>query len=403
MTHYLPAEEPVNGLNNDFTEESDAPLGPEEAPKFSEAVLHASDWTVETIVAQLRRRNIDINPRFQRRDAWDLGKKSRFIESIILGFPVPQIVLAEKKGERGKYLVLDGKQRLLSLLQYTGNAEGPRNAFGLSALDVRPDLARKKFSHLEADPDLEGDLNAFNNYTVRTVIIRNWPDTEFLHLVFLRLNTGSVKLSPQELRQALFPGEFSNFADDWAADSRQLQALLGRSSADPRMRDVELLVRSLSFHYFLNDYRGRMKEFLDYSTGKMNDEWSDMEHSIRSAVDQFASACETIINIFGRERAARKADSKSFNRAIFDVLIFYAFDEKIRAGMQGNPEEVVGVYNETVQQSDFVDAIESDTAGIPNTFSRLDIWGSKLQEAVGLSFNLPRLENKQIRFEGFWG
>jgi hypothetical protein len=226
----------------EFVEETDTVLDAQQAQSFSDAVLHSADWTVETIVSQLTRGNIDLNPRFQRRDAWSIRKKSLFIESLVLGLPVPQIVLAEKQGQRGKYIVLDGKQRLLSLLQFTGNAVGDNNAFRLTGMDARADLARSTYAGMLGDPGKEADINAFLNYTIRTVVIRNWPSFDFLHLVFLRLNTGSVKLSPQELRQAMFPGGFSDFVDDEASASISLRTLLARDTPDPRMRDVELLV-----------------------------------------------------------------------------------------------------------------------------------------------------------------
>ena len=85
------------GKEIEFIEEDDAELESSQVAKFSQAVLYSTDWTVETIIAQLERGNIDLNPRFQRRDAWSLKGKSRFIESVILGLPIPQIVLAEKK------------------------------------------------------------------------------------------------------------------------------------------------------------------------------------------------------------------------------------------------------------------------------------------------------------------
>ena len=68
------------------------------------AVVSGTDWTTETIVSQLKRGNIDLNPRFQRRDAWNPDRKSRLIESLIVGLPVPQIVLAESKESRGSSL-----------------------------------------------------------------------------------------------------------------------------------------------------------------------------------------------------------------------------------------------------------------------------------------------------------
>lgn len=65
--------------------------------------------------------NIDLDPKFQRRDAWDQYDKSRLIESLILGLPVPPIILAERKGVKNKYIVIDGKQRLLTLRQFSAS------------------------------------------------------------------------------------------------------------------------------------------------------------------------------------------------------------------------------------------------------------------------------------------
>lgn len=395
----------------EFIDEVDTELDAGQTQQFSEAVLHSADWTVETIVSQLTRGNIEMNPRFQRRDAWSIHRKSAFIESLILGLPVPQIVLAEKKGQRGKYIVLDGKQRLLSLLQYTGSAEGSRNnAFRLSGLEARTDLARKTFRAL-TEPAFENDLNAFLNYTVRTVVIRNWPSHDFLHLVFLRLNTGSVKLSPQELRQAMFPGEFSNLVDDAAGSSVALRTLLSISAPDARMRDVELLVRFLAFHCFLADYGGRMKDFLDQTCERLNDDWAIRQPEIEAAISRFNAAAELLIQVFGVENVARKAGSSSFNRAIFDALIFYAADDSIRAAITENPDAVRATFYDVIQDQAFLDASESDTAGVPNTLARLSLWGQGLKDSLGIDFAIPAFrpanfqeENSRtgIAFGGFW-
>ena len=73
------------------------------------------DWTVDTIVRQVEQENIDLDPAFQRRNAWRDHRRSRLIESFILGFPVPQLVLAENPRRRGTFIVIDGKQRLLTV------------------------------------------------------------------------------------------------------------------------------------------------------------------------------------------------------------------------------------------------------------------------------------------------
>src|SRR5690606_15293337 len=138
------------------------------------------------------------------------------------------------KDRRGKFIVLDGKQRLLSILQYWGLGEGKNNNYALSGLQIRKDLARSKLKDLELNPCSEDDLNSLLNQPIRTVVIKNWPSVDFLHLVFLRLNTGSVKLSPQELRQALFPGDFSDWIDEAAVNSSAIKTLLNLREPDYR-------------------------------------------------------------------------------------------------------------------------------------------------------------------------
>lgn len=82
--------------------------------------MFATDWTADTIINQLGKGNIRLDPAFQRRDAWTIQRRSKFIESLILGLPIPQLVLAEGPEGKGTFLVIDGKQRLLSLQQFAG-------------------------------------------------------------------------------------------------------------------------------------------------------------------------------------------------------------------------------------------------------------------------------------------
>jgi hypothetical protein len=372
--------------------------------RFREAVLHATDWTTETIVSQLRRGNIVLNPSFQRRDAWKTQQKSRFIESLILGLPIPQIVLAESKERRGKFIVLDGKQRLLSILQFWGIGEGKNNEYALSGLDIRKDLTRKKLSHFESEPDLEDDLNALLNQPIRTVVIKNWPNVDFLHLVFLRLNTGSVKLSPQELRQALFPGPFSDWVDVAAVNSGAIKKLLNLREPDYRMRDIEVLSRYLAFRFFIEAYRGRMKRFLDLSFETFNKDWHEWEPRLQAALEEFELAVDSLVRVFGPS-VGRKPGSRHFNRAIFDFLVFYAHDDQIRAAMTSNTVNVKEAFENLFNDTEFKSATERDTAGVPNTVERLSKWGRTLSEALDKELPIPTAveddEEQRIAFPGF--
>lgn len=380
--------------------------------RLREAVTYATDWTTETIVSQLRRGNIVLDPSFQRRDAWDNKQKSRFIESLLLGLPIPQIVLAEDREKRGTFIVLDGKQRLLSILQFWGLAQSKKNDYALSGLEVRKDLNRKRLSHLESDVEHEDDLNLLLNQTIRTVVIRNWPDRDFLHLVFLRLNTGSLKLSPQELRQAMFPGPFSDWIDESAVSSAGIRSILKLSEPDKRMRDIEILARYIAFRFFLEDYHGRMTKFLDAAFEEINSDWEHWKPLLEEAMVDFEEAVRSLTSIFG-EQVGRKPESVHFNRAVFDFLVFYAQVPAIRNEMEERAADIRRDFDSLFESPEFRGATERDTAGVPNTVLRLSVWGEQLSRTLSTTVPVPRIvtvqpvnadngkEEQRIEFSGF--
>ncbi|MFI2033246.1 DUF262 domain-containing protein [Streptomyces bottropensis] len=373
------------------------------------AVVTDTDWTTETILSQLRRGNILLNPRFQRRDAWDKPRKSKFIESLILGLPIPQIVLAEDKKRRGKFIVLDGKQRLLALRQFAAGSsfaisdeEQDFQGLKLTGVEVREDLRLKTLAKMENDSDLDDDLNAFLNETIRTVVVRRWPNEEFLNLVFLRLNTGSVKLSPQELRQALHPGPFTNYLDDAATESVWLKKALRADKPDFRMRDVEILLRYFAFRYRLGKYTGNLKAFLDGTVNDLNDQWEEKEEEIRRVSEQCEFAIETTFSIFGENSFYRWSDGDyegRFNRAVFDVMAFYFTDPSVAAAAAAieRRDRVKAAFQKLCEEDvRFVEAIQTTTKTPLATQRRLAIWGQTLQRVVELPLPIPRLEDNRL-------
>src|SRR4051812_16409015 len=124
----------------------------------------------------MRKERIDLSPSFQRRNAWLDNRKSKLIESICLGFPIPQIVLAEKRGAPGQYFVLDGKQRLLALRQFYFDEKDPRDEgfdpLRLTSLEVLTELNRLNVTELERDhPNMGARVD---NHTMRTVVLSDW-------------------------------------------------------------------------------------------------------------------------------------------------------------------------------------------------------------------------------------
>lgn len=385
-------DDPLPDDVDDYQESEDDLDG--DAVRFDEAVVTATDWTTETILSQLRRGNIQLNPRFQRRDAWTAPRKSKFIESLFLGLPIPQLVLAEQRGRRGSYIVIDGKQRLLALRQFASRDDDEDfDVLRLRGLDVRTDLSGMSLEDVQHDPEYQDALAAFDNQTIRTVVVRNWPDESFLYLVFLRLNTGSVPLSPQELRQALHPGPFMDFADDFAQSSEPIRKALNLKKPDFRMRDVELLIRFFTFTEFLPQYDGNLKRALDHTCFQLNKVWDTSEERIRELAHGCDLAIETTLEVFGARSFRRFSDGKwenRFNRAVFDVMVYYFRDPGVAEKARESPALVVKAYEDASSRNEFRQAVLTTTKSLGATTTRIAQWGEVLGEALGL--NLATVE-----------
>lgn len=384
------------------TTESEQDLSPLKQTEINQAVVNGTDWTVETILSQINKGNIQLNPKFQRRDAWGVDRKSKFIESLILGFPVPQIVLAEAKGRKGSYLVIDGKQRLLSIRQFSSPNDDPLfSQLHLKDLTIRPELAGKCLVDLQTNVNMDDDLRAFENATIRTVVIKNWPSESFLYHVFLRLNTGSMALSPQELRQALNPGSFVDFADKAATESAALKEILKNKGPDFRMRDVELLIRFYAFHFFMSDYKGNLKGMLDSACERLNNRWAEEEETLSNLSKEFEEAYFAAKQIFGEKAVFRKWTTNGyesrFNRAIFDVMMHYFSVPHVRESALANRQAVEDRFKALCSGDQaFLGSIEKTTKSLEATHIRFSKWAIALNEELGTTIHVPSLVNGRI-------
>lgn len=383
------------------TEEDDTEISKE---TLSEAVLWGTDWTTETLVTQLKKKNIELSPSFQRRDAWGDDRKSKFIESIILGLPIPQIILAERKDKKGSYIVIDGKQRLLSLRQFCASEDNDDfSALILRDLQILETLNGKTYQKIIDNFDLSDFYLAFENQSIRTVIIKNWPSQQFLYTVFYRLNTGSLPLSPQELRQALIPGPFTTFVDDFAIESGGIKKILKLKKPDYRMRDVEVVVRFFAFRNFIEDYNGKLKEFLDRSCEELNEIWKINSDIIKNQSILLEESISSTYEIFGEDAYSKYSGENFtgiFNRPVFDIMSYYFCQKEIATVAIKKKEDVKkGFINLCKNNYDFLRSLETSTKNIEATALRFSAWGSLLKEITGLSFPIPTRADVGIKLK----
>jgi hypothetical protein len=346
------------------------------------ANITSADWTIETIVNQLIKGRIELNPSFQRRAAWTTRTKSQFIESAILNYPIPQIVLAELEERPGQFIVIDGKQRLLALRQFYAGLEADKySGFESFRLTTVPILqAIKRYDAQRLLTDRPQFYDAFENHTIRTVVIRNWQSEDFLYTLFLRLNTGNVPLSPQELRQALAPGGFVSYVDYTSGNSSGLRRLLNNDAPDRRMVDAELLTRLIGLNTKAVPYRGNLKDFLDTTCRHYNKNWSRSESRVMALVDEMEAAIECAYEIF--EAPCRKWNpqtdrpERAFNRALFDVQIGSLLGgEEIRDASRKHAKALNSGFNRLcTEDENFISAISSTTKTVDAVQRRFTSW-----------------------------
>lgn len=363
------------------------------ASDIRKMVVQPSDWTIGVLVDLLRRGKIDLQPNYQRRVAWDEKKMSLFIETLFLNLPVPQIVMAEIKP--GRFAVIDGKQRINSLARFCLDDENPLR---LQKLYYRKELSGKTYEEIEQAPNLEDALDAFQSHTVRTIVIKNWVSDSLLYLLFLRLNQNSVSLSPQELRRALYPGEFMNWLDDKTATSSGMAAIFA-TIPDFRMRDMEVATRHLAFTRRLESYAGNMKQFLDSATEAFRDNFANDRTQLEQAWLDYEAAIATTVSVFGKnafQARVRGVYQSSKNRAVMDVMTYFFAIPAVRQAANGHEAEIKQAYEHLCNTSrEFLESIQTSTKTTKATRQRFNDWGDALRATLGNSvpnFPLARID-----------
>ena len=358
-------------------------------PSTAGLVVYSRDWTVGTIVDQVAQGNLDLDPDFQRRNAWRDPRRSALIESFILNFPVPQIVLAENPAKPKSFVVIDGKQRLMTLAgffmdEYRGYWTEPK----LSGLNVL-----KKFNDLPIDEFLKSSKYAderrqLGNADLRATVISGFKDQDVLYDIFYRLNTGSVALSSQELRQVLNRGDFSRFLVEVTDKENPLWEALGQDGPDPRLRDVELLLRLIAITRYFSEYQGNMKPFLDAVMRRLNETWKAEGDDIRELVDELIEAVRSATKVYGDKLGRKYKNGKyeaSLNRALFEVQTFYFQASAARAKATKKSAAVRKAFEALCSTDlDFLGSIESTTKSIENYRLRFGRYSKAIGKVLGI-------------------
>lgn len=299
-------------------------------------VTTPNDFNALTLISFMDRGVFKI-PSFQRNFVWDIQKSSKLIESLILGLPIPQIFLYERG--RNSFEVIDGQQRLLSLyFFFKGRFPKPLTRIMLRDKDNSSETEFFEESFLKNDDyftnfslkllsknNPETNNHPLNNKNIHTLdidykttlelsTIRNMvvkpadtvDDDHFaMFEIFNRLNSGGMNLNNQEIRMSLYTSNFLDLLIELNSNMTW-RSLVGKDSADLRLRDVELILRLFamllcgteiapqaypflknslyqnSILAFLNRFANESKKFSTQDIEKFKDIWNSFMNSLKS-------------------------------------------------------------------------------------------------------------------------
>lgn len=296
---------------------------------------YGADYPVETLVSRVNKGDFYL-PDFQRSYVWSLPQASRFVESLLLGLPIPSLFLF-REPDTSRHLIIDGQQRLRTL-QYFKNGTFRDKVFRL--VDVSDPWNGKSYKELA-----EEDQRRLDDAVIHSIIFRQdapEADNSSIYEVFERLNSGGMKLSAQEIRVCVSHGKFVellyelNKFGDW-------RSIYGEPS--PRGKDQELVLRFLALKFDRKNYAKPMKTFLDGFLHRHK----DLPEALRS---KYSTAFTSTVS-FAEKALGKRAfrPERNLNTAVFDSIMV-GLSEALDQGKR-DPDKIKVCYEALLADADY--------------------------------------------------
>ena len=330
---------------------------------------YGADYPVDSLIQRLRTNDVVVplfsragrdesdTVRFQREFVWSKLQADRFVESLLLGLPVPGIFLVKESS--GLLLVLDGHQRLRSLQGFYDN-DWNQGEFRLQYVQER--FRGLSYQDLETE-----DRRRLNDSIIHATIVRQdepSEDQSSIYLIFERLNSGGTSLQPQEIRVALYHGELVavltelNRNDHW-------RRLYGKKSK--RLKDIELILRFFAFYYYAGQYARPMKGFL-------NVYMAANRHLARQSARELTRRFEsTVAAIDGAIGDMAFKPQGSLNAAVVDAVMIGVARRLEERREITSPRSLASAYRKLMENARFRDVSGRATADEESVRVRLDL------------------------------
>ncbi|MGQ4414168.1 DUF262 domain-containing protein [Streptomyces sp. SAS_269] len=338
---------------SDQTEDIDTPLAERKL------VTQSYDMSVNTLIEQWNDGTL-VLPDIQREYVWQASKAGRLIESLLLNVPIPVVYFAEA-GDL--YEVIDGHQRISSIVRYVNNE------FRLSGLKVLGDEAHrgKRFHELPVS-----DQRRIKTRVIRAIIITEESHPAMKFEVFERLNTGSISLNAQEIRNSTHRGKFIDLIKK-LVDDGQFRACVGTRTPRRRMVDHELILRFFALSDRYEQYKPPLQKFLNDYCAEQNKKKGYGDELIR-----FERAVSGVKFLF-QNSAFRLTDQsgalleKSLNRALAETQMV-AVSRIPESQLTVSREKLLREFGSLHQSERFLDTIQRATGDRSRTLGRIEMY-----------------------------
>lgn len=303
----------VQGFDLSAEEPKPEPKKPGYGPQ--DIFVEPKNFTISQFVEMINDGDLEIAPRFQRNFIWDRTRKSRLIESIFLGLPLPTIYLSQYPD--GRLTIVDGLQRINTIKDFT------EDKFSLCNMEYFDDYNGKKYSELILSRLL---FRRFKQTVISCFVIDYRSPSQLKYDLFRRLNTGGKVLNDQEIRNCLARTTLQDTLYNMV-NSDEFKAATCGSVKDTRMAAQESALRFIYFYdqfsenNYIGDYDGDMKSALDACVEELN---KKDKNELTIYVDAFKKSMNLAHQLFG-EYAFRKVSpnqnrKSSINKSLMLVL-----------------------------------------------------------------------------------
>ena len=272
------------------------------------------DFPLSTLREMVDEGDIIPNPEYQRDYVYNDKQASKLVESVLMGIPIPTIYLCVE--DDNTYSVIDGQQRITSLVRYL------KNDFALTGLQELNELNGKCYKDLLKD--IQKKLKSSSLSTIS--LLKQSSDLKYE--IFARLNQGAVKLNPQELRNCIYRGSFNKMLDDIAATNPHLHNLFNDDNNRKSYQE-----RILRF-FALRNYQDYQSSMLKTMNSYMEQHRNDGEDEIKTAKEKFNNTIDIIKQVLGDNAFMAFDRSKNtilekFSGSVYDsIIIPFSFFDK---------------------------------------------------------------------------